>query len=731
MPHILHSPSSQTTPSNNGNGSSSSNYRSTPDSRSSVLSRAREYTKRVEGDARRRSKSVDRNNSSNNNNNSNSENHSNSSPSFSPSSSQNNYRTSRQTPRSTVSGKSNNNISSSNRGGEEEGSRHYRSRSVGRASNGSTSSSYRRSISTRERAIASVEKESNNNNNNKMQQQQQQQQARQPSFSSPSSSHRNENTNHSRMSPATSVQSRSARSLSRGRRSSTGEDQPTTVQQPQDRQQQAGGGEGEPVVSPELLVDALSGHEDGLLAIAERLMEHYDSGYDVMGESIIDAFADVQKLFQHVVEAAHMEGAAFESSRREEEIRDLKRRVARGEINGGMDGDEIDNDGMASPSSTNGPVRHDEFIDKDVKDCLNDAIRKGVPIKEQRHHDECFKLYEEACQEASAMLPVDSDHRGRLQLSIARAESMSPDRGCAILRYAMDDVIRSGLRPGKIPKNYPLSDPSKRADVVLSKPSKGTAPQSSEEQLNSLVEEMKEIINAPVYEDTPLREVAKRFWLALQENKKIRSKNEDRLEHNLGKLKGDYLLARAEWEEKLTNAREETEVFKRKYTNIKDGKEVSLMEDARSMMSQKFMHQNQSNQNNESGEFRADASTVQSSSFRSATSRPEFKRATESVVSMGGNLAAHAKTLVGSFACAGNNERTGQVLSTERATEEWRGRRVNAGQRKEEEEQQQQQSTSEQQHRGLEMSQSSQSQSQHSRSYRENSSAASSRRVDV
>ena len=68
-------------------------------------------------------------------------------------------------------------------------------------------------------------------------------------------------------------------------------------------------------VTPELLVDALSGHEDGLLAIAEKLMESYDAGYDVMGESIIDAFADVQKLFQHVVEAAHMEGAAFEASR--------------------------------------------------------------------------------------------------------------------------------------------------------------------------------------------------------------------------------------------------------------------------------------------------------------------------------------------------------------------------------------------------------------------------------
>ena len=122
---------------------------------------------------------------------------------------------------------------------------------------------------------------------------------------------------------------------------------------------------------------------------------------------------------------------------------------------------------------------------------------------------------------------------------------MSPDRGCAILRYAMDDVLRSGLRAGKIPKNYPLSDPSKRADVVLSKPSKGTTPQSSEEQLNSLVEEMKEIIDAPVYENTPLQDVAKRFWKTLQENHKLRSKNENRLEHNLGKLKGDFLLARA------------------------------------------------------------------------------------------------------------------------------------------------------------------------------------------
>ncbi len=293
-------------------------------------------------------------------------------------------------------------------------------------------------------------------------------------------------------------------------------------------------------MSPELLVDALSGHEDGLLAIAERLMEHYDSGYDAMGEAIIDAFADVQKLFQHVVEAAHMEGAAFESSRREEEIRELKAKVSRGELD---DDDDIGPNDPTSPSS-NGPVRHDEFIDEDVKECLNDAIRKGISFKEENRHADCFELYEQACQAASALLPVDSDHRGRLQLSIARAESMSPDRACAILRYAMDDVLRSGLRAGKIPKNYSM-DQSKRADVVLSKPTKGATPQSSEEQLNSLVEEMKEIINAPVYEDTPLQDVAKRFWDALHENHKLRSKNEDRLEHNLGKLKGDYLLARA------------------------------------------------------------------------------------------------------------------------------------------------------------------------------------------
>lgn len=302
--------------------------------------------------------------------------------------------------------------------------------------------------------------------------------------------------------------------------------------------------EGRAVVTPELLVDALSGHEDGLLAIAERLMEHYDSGYDVMGEAIIDAFADVQKLFQHVVEAAHMEGAAFEASRREQEMAELREQATKG---GGMPEDNVQL--LTVPAG--GPMRHDEFIDQDVKDVLTEAIRKGAPLRDKGKHTECFELYGAACQSASELLPVDSDHRGRLQLSIARAESMSADRACAILRYAMDDVLRSGLRAGRLP----LPDPSTRGDSVLPKPKdhpsmNGSAMQagvvqSSEEALASLVEEMKEVLGAPVYDNTPLQDVARRFWVALSEAQRSQLKNEEKLEQNLANLKGEYLLARA------------------------------------------------------------------------------------------------------------------------------------------------------------------------------------------
>lgn len=337
-----------------------------------------------------------------------------------------------------------------------------------------------------------------------------------------------------------------------------------TTQSPPNNNGAGGNGDGaDPaaVVTPELLVDALSGHEDGLLAIAERLMEHYDRGYDVMGEAIIDAFADVQKLFQHVVEAAHMEGAAFEASRRDEEDQHTHRHH-RGV--GGADANrdlllDLPADPVAgSPAnggaagSPAGPARHDEFIDQDVQDVLTEAIRRGSLLRDANKHTECYELYDRACQAASSLLPVDSDHRGRLQLSLARADSMAADRACAILRYAMDDVLRSGLRAARTP----LPDVSRRADVVLTRP--GSHPstfgpaavvQSPDEALQSLVDELQELLSAPLYADqpsaAPLQTAAKRFWIALADARKAQKKNADRLEQQLGKLKGDYLLAKA------------------------------------------------------------------------------------------------------------------------------------------------------------------------------------------
>jgi hypothetical protein len=327
------------------------------------------------------------------------------------------------------------------------------------------------------------------------------------------------------------------------------------------------------IVTPELLVDALSGHEDGLLAIAERLMEHYDAGYDVMGEAIIDAFADVQKLFQHVVEAAHMEGAAYEAGRKEEEIERLKRALG-GEGGGGhgngqgggeyLTESQKNNDANQSNNNGNSPLRHEEFVDQDVRDVLVEAIRKGQVLKDSQKFNECYQLYEQCCNSASALLPVDSDHRGRLQLSIARAESMNAERACAILKYVMDDVLRSGLTSTS---KVVMMDPSQRGDCVLSRPPQktkimndsslnskyngtavaggdGVVLQSSEEALASMVEEMKEILGAPVYDNSPLQSVAERFWGSLSEAQRNNMKTEERLEQKLGELKGDFLLAR-------------------------------------------------------------------------------------------------------------------------------------------------------------------------------------------
>ena len=491
----------------------SSAYKSTHSSRSSVLERAREYNRRVEQkDAyeqpnyptqQRRSKSLERRGSSH----------------ASGASASSNYSY---------------------------GAASKRSHSVGRAVGISrtTATANGNQPATRERAMASVRREQEISNTKR-------------------SATR---TNHKNAAAANKPAQQQQQPSSSARRSGPPQDPAPGQQQQQQQQQQ----QGDAAVTPELLVDALSGHEDGLLAIAEKLMEHYDQGYDVMGEAIIDAFADVQKLFQHVVEAAHMEGAAFEASRRDEELEQLRRQVASHDVTDTTS--PTSGTKNSNGNNSGGPPRHDEFIDQDVKDVLTEAIRQGTALRDSSNHtsssqqqqaqEQCCRIYERACQNASSLLPVDSDHRGRLQLSIARAESMSAERACAILRYAMDDVLRSGQR-ALMTQHTPLTEAQvrQRADVVLNRSHSsshsphgaphsnhavpGVVHQSSDEALASLREEMKEILSAPIYHDTPLQHVAQRFWKALQEADKVQKKNAERLEQNLGKLKGEFLLARA------------------------------------------------------------------------------------------------------------------------------------------------------------------------------------------
>lgn len=413
------------------------------------------------------------------------------------------------------------------------------------------------------------------------------------------------------------------------------------------------------IVTPELLVDALSGHEDGLLAIAERLMEHYDSGYDAMGEAIIDAFADVQKLFQHVVEAAHMEGAAFEASRREEEMgsREAASDGAGGGGNLGAGGDGRGGDygpRRAAPDQDGGPTRHDEFIDQDVRDVLNDAIRQARPLREAGNHAECYALFEDVCNSASALLPVDSDHRGRLQLSIARAESMSADRACAILKYAIDDVLRSGLSVGV--GSVGEIDFSKRGDMVLDRPSPASAidglsavAQSADEALASLVEELKDVLAAPVYDNSPLRSVAARFWEALADAQRSNVKHEEFLEQKLASLKAEYLLAREEWEEKLSGVRRENEALRLKYNRLlNDSDETSsqFMENAR-----KALGSGEGGDLHHNGAARGGGYLSRNGAFEGER---RYRPTTGSVASLGSGLAHHARNLVGTLNCVGN-----------------------------------------------------------------------------
>jgi hypothetical protein len=169
------------------------------------------------------------------------------------------------------------------------------------------------------------------------------------------------------------------------------------------------------------------------------------------------------------------------------------------------------------------------------------------------------------------------------------------------------------------------------------------------------------------------------------------------------------LLRKKEWEEKLNSAQQQAEIYQQKYITIRNGKETSMMEDARNNISRFPPPRVNEGMGDQDG---LGSMGISANAFRSAkSSRPEFQKGVESVASMGSSLAQHAKTLVGSFACAGNNERTGQVLVSERATEEWRGRRSAAAARFAT-------NTSNSMPPGLEMSNSTST-----RSYRENAAA--------
>jgi hypothetical protein len=80
--------------------------------------------------------------------------------------------------------------------------------------------------------------------------------------------------------------------------------------------------------------------------------------------------------------------------------------------------------------------------------------------------------------------------------------------------------------------------------------------QSADEALNSLAEEMKEMLAAPVYDMTPLQDVSsKKFWSAMAEARRQNTRKEERLEQSLAKIKAEFLMAREEHEEQLSAER--------------------------------------------------------------------------------------------------------------------------------------------------------------------------------
>jgi len=115
------------------------------------------------------------------------------------------------------------------------------------------------------------------------------------------------------------------------------------------------------------------------------------------------------------------------------------------------------------------------------------------------------------------------------------------------------------------------------------------------------------------------------------------------------------MFASQEWEEKLTHAQEQAELYKRRAGAA--GSEASIVDDSRSIA-----------QSLHSKSMQEETRSTNSSFNQSFTKHP----AVESVVSMGSGLGKHARSLVGSFACGSGIDETSGVNN---ATQAWRDRR--------------------------------------------------------
>jgi len=123
-----------------------------------------------------------------------------------------------------------------------------------------------------------------------------------------------------------------------------------------------------------------------------------------------------------------------------------------------------------------------------------------------------------------------------------------------------------------------------------------------------------------------------------------------------------------EWEEKLNSTVETAEVYKEKYYKLKDSVKTSggsggsfetgggsgstYLDHARSALA---------SQQQRVGSTLDEDDATHGYSIRSSASRAG------SQVSLGSGLANHARNIVGSFACAGNNMRSGGVVAQEMA----------------------------------------------------------------